>query len=211
LVSRHHTVLAQVSLSYSVPKGRFPRVTHPCATRPEGLVRLACVRHAASVRSEPGSNSQVHDRNPIPTGKSRPKQNPVLGAYLSAQRFNLAYLASDCSEAMCFVVTFRGHISSVFNHRDRTLNCPDGGPPPTCPFIQPTMRKSDTGLPPEYPGSDQCLFFEVGSESRRKLVVGDGGGLWAVRKTPSTTFFQIFSGQPGVHRKSRHRAAGSTP
>ena len=55
----HYTVLAQVSLSYSVPKGRFPRVTHPCATRPEGLVRLACVRHAASVRSEPGSNSQV--------------------------------------------------------------------------------------------------------------------------------------------------------
>ena len=55
----HYTVLAQISLSYSVPKGRFPRVTHPCATRSEDLVRLACVRHAASVRSEPGSNSQV--------------------------------------------------------------------------------------------------------------------------------------------------------
>jgi hypothetical protein len=64
----------------------------------------------------------------------------------------LAYLAPDCSGAMCFVVTFRGHISSVFNHRDRTLNCPDGGPPPTCPFIQPTMRKSDTGLSPGKPG-----------------------------------------------------------
>ena len=58
----HYTVLAQVSLSYSEPKGRFPRVTHPCATRPEGLVRLACVRHAASVRSEPESNSQVDVR-----------------------------------------------------------------------------------------------------------------------------------------------------
>ncbi|VXC71773.1 hypothetical protein SPHINGOAX6_40139 [Sphingomonas sp. AX6] len=56
---RHHPVLAQISLSYSEPKGRFPRVTHPCATNPEGFVRLACVRHAASVRSEPGSNSQV--------------------------------------------------------------------------------------------------------------------------------------------------------
>ena len=37
---------------------------------PEGIVRLACVRHAASVRSEPGSNSQVcvtkprHEENP---------------------------------------------------------------------------------------------------------------------------------------------------
>src|SRR3954464_10230019 len=26
-------------------------------------VRLACVKHAASVRSEPGSNSQVHQRD----------------------------------------------------------------------------------------------------------------------------------------------------
>ena len=59
MVRRHYKVLAQVSLSYSQPKGRFPRVTHPCATKPEGFVRLACVRHAASVRSEPGSNSQV--------------------------------------------------------------------------------------------------------------------------------------------------------
>jgi hypothetical protein len=37
----------------------FPRVTHPCATKSEDFVRLACVRPAASVRSEPGSNSQV--------------------------------------------------------------------------------------------------------------------------------------------------------
>ena len=59
MVRRHYPVLAQISLSYSEPKGRFPRVTHPCATIPEGIVRLACVRHAASVRSEPGSNSQV--------------------------------------------------------------------------------------------------------------------------------------------------------
>ena len=59
MVRRLHPVLAVISNCYSEPKGRFPRVTHPCATRPEGLVRLACVRHAASVRSEPGSNSQV--------------------------------------------------------------------------------------------------------------------------------------------------------
>ena len=47
-------------MSYSVPRGRFPRVTHPSATISEEIVRLACVKHAASVRSEPGSNSQVH-------------------------------------------------------------------------------------------------------------------------------------------------------
>ena len=52
-------MLAFVSKRYPEPKGRFPRVTHPCATKAEAFVRLACVRHAASVRSEPGSNSQV--------------------------------------------------------------------------------------------------------------------------------------------------------
>ena len=39
---------------------RFSRITHPFATLPvqgPGLVRLACVRPAASVHSEPGSNS----------------------------------------------------------------------------------------------------------------------------------------------------------
>src|SRR5665648_1051308 len=41
----------------------YPRVTHPSATIQHSIciecwtVRLACVRHAASVRPEPGSNS----------------------------------------------------------------------------------------------------------------------------------------------------------
>ncbi len=60
---RAYAVLAIVSNGYSPLLGRFPRVTHPSATRVTGrsraLVRLACVKHAASVRSEPGSNSQV--------------------------------------------------------------------------------------------------------------------------------------------------------
>ena len=54
-----YTVLLTVSSGYSVEKGTFPRVTHPSAAHPEGCARLACIRPAASVRSEPGSNSQV--------------------------------------------------------------------------------------------------------------------------------------------------------
>ena len=57
------------SFPTAIPRYRagFPRVTHPSATQsqsrhPEGIVtkcfvRLACVRHAASVHPEPGSNS----------------------------------------------------------------------------------------------------------------------------------------------------------
>ena len=58
---RAYTVLAQVSLSYSVENGRFPCITHPSATASEETVRLACVKPATSVRSEPGSNSHVEN------------------------------------------------------------------------------------------------------------------------------------------------------
>ena len=56
---RAYPVLAQVSLGCSEPKGTFPRVTHPSAAPYCYGARLACVKPAASVRSEPGSNSQV--------------------------------------------------------------------------------------------------------------------------------------------------------
>src|SRR5690606_27514733 len=62
---RAYAVLARVSPGYPPLLGRFLRVTHPSATRqhPEGpvTVRLACVRHAASVQSEPGSNSSLYN------------------------------------------------------------------------------------------------------------------------------------------------------
>ena len=63
---QHYGVLATVSRCYPPPKGKFLRVTHPSATAlslgrrtPEKkiLVRLACVKHTASVHPEPGSNS----------------------------------------------------------------------------------------------------------------------------------------------------------
>ena len=38
-------------------KADYLRVTHPFAAIPCGIARLACLIHAASVHSEPGSNS----------------------------------------------------------------------------------------------------------------------------------------------------------
>ncbi len=62
----HYAVLAQVSLGYSPPEGRLPTRYSPGRHSTQGRspfrVRLACVRHAASVDSEPGSNSQ--SKNP---------------------------------------------------------------------------------------------------------------------------------------------------
>ena len=54
-----YAVLANLSVSYPPLRGRFPRVTHPSATGYCYPVRLACVRHTASVRPEPGSNSPL--------------------------------------------------------------------------------------------------------------------------------------------------------
>ena len=59
---RIYAVLARVSSGCPPLLGRFPSVTHPSATllTPKSFrVRLACVKHAASVQSEPGSNSSV--------------------------------------------------------------------------------------------------------------------------------------------------------
>src|SRR4029453_1953083 len=58
-----HAVLAPLSGCYPPLEGRSPTcyspVRHSTQGRSPFRVRLACVRHAASVDSEPGSNSQV--------------------------------------------------------------------------------------------------------------------------------------------------------
>src|ERR1035437_4097408 len=59
--SRDYAVLAPVSQGYSTLRGRLPTCYSPVRHYTRGLlpfpVRLACVRSAASVDSEPGSNS----------------------------------------------------------------------------------------------------------------------------------------------------------
>ena len=64
LILRPHAVLPRLSTSCPTVKGTFPASTHPSATdlffscENYFSVRLACLRHAASVHPEPGSNSQ---------------------------------------------------------------------------------------------------------------------------------------------------------
>ena len=58
-----YPVLAPLSKCYPRCRGRLPTryspVRHSTQDRSPFLVRLACVKHAASVQSEPGSNSPV--------------------------------------------------------------------------------------------------------------------------------------------------------
>ena len=52
-ISRKTKNISLINYIGSKPKGRFPHYTHPFATQYCYCVRLACVRRAASVRSEP--------------------------------------------------------------------------------------------------------------------------------------------------------------
>jgi hypothetical protein len=60
---RAYAVLIRLSPSYPPLKDTFRCITHPFAARrqgcPRAAARLACVKHSASVQSEPGSNSSV--------------------------------------------------------------------------------------------------------------------------------------------------------
>ena len=66
-------LLANLSISYPPLLGTFRYVTHLFATRHPrskllcAAVRFACVKHAASVQSEPRSNSYVQSRDSWPS------------------------------------------------------------------------------------------------------------------------------------------------
>src|SRR3954447_20978295 len=71
----------------------YSRVTHPFATDPPSklgfTVRLACVKHAASVRPEPESNSPSMSTGPPPPkrqGNRHNKENPRRGHFNSASK-----------------------------------------------------------------------------------------------------------------------------
>src|SRR3982750_1694991 len=74
---RSYPVLDPVSQAYPEVQGRSPTCYSPVrhSSTPKGLsVRLACVKHAASVRPEPGSNSP--NKNPrYKTGQQSNQNN----------------------------------------------------------------------------------------------------------------------------------------
>jgi hypothetical protein len=90
-----YTVLAVVSNGYSVLIGTSLRVTHPSASFHQSKLwlhlRLACVKPAASVRSEPGSNSQVDLPDPRNNGSLVGLTRSV---YLAQARHKLMYLVT---------------------------------------------------------------------------------------------------------------------
>ena len=73
----------------------FRYITHPFATRHQdysrAAVRLACVKHAASVQSEPGSNSSVQSSSNFKSRLLRPDWSHSKRIYFFVSSFSVSY------------------------------------------------------------------------------------------------------------------------
>src|SRR5947209_13046231 len=94
-----------VRMAIPVPEVGYPRLTAPFATFPQGcpqvLVRLACLIHAANVRSEPGSNPSKIYFNPLPTvrlGETEPLKSLMIA---------LRHDSKNCSAMTCIIASSR--------------------------------------------------------------------------------------------------------
>ena len=94
LTEETYAVLSTISRRYSSPQGRLPTcyspVRHSLSLAGKG-VRLACVRHAASVNPEPGSNSsysmfRTHSREVCSETVERSQPNMTLGCFALIDR-----------------------------------------------------------------------------------------------------------------------------
>jgi hypothetical protein len=74
------------------------------------------------------------------------------------------------------------------------------GPPPTCPFIQPTMRKSDTRLVPVLPGRPAWLNFSR-PEFRTQWFVSASGAAYGPCLNSRQHLFLNFFGRNQVSSK----------
>jgi hypothetical protein len=86
-----HAVLASLSERYPPLEGRSPTryspVCHSTCPLRDFRVRLACVRHAASVDSEPGSNSHV--KGVVrPRAEAPERRNPINARPIGSALFN---------------------------------------------------------------------------------------------------------------------------
>ena len=170
--------------------GSFPRVTHPCATMAEATVRLACVRHAASVRSEPGSNSQVQT-GPRPKPETRSTGRLISDPYPSV---DTVYLS-------CFRMLQASGIAPSPNRTGPSARRSLSQPPPAHPFSQHGMHLSK--IPPdETTGQRTAASLSRRSADRaglsgcsRRAAVTQWRrprrwrGLYGPRRTSATAFF----------------------
>jgi hypothetical protein len=133
LILRCYAVLASVSRCCSTLEGRLVTCYSPGRHFTQGLlpflVRLACVRHAASVDSEPGSNSRLKPdvsrrvEGRLPSPGSKAGMAPLA-----------APLARSASGLSCEIVQTYARMISHDWHVQPSCQRPNRGPPGRCEF-----------------------------------------------------------------------------
>ena len=152
MILRCYAVLASVSRCYSTLEGRLVTCYSPGRHFTQGLlpflVRLACVRHAASVDSEPGSNSRlkpdvcrrVVGRLPSPHIQGSLQKPLWFQQRGMAPPFSFAFFGSKPEETKTIVVYLVRSLGlmpeSVSHdwHVQPSCQRPNRGPPKRCEF-----------------------------------------------------------------------------
>ncbi len=123
--TRAYPVLSTVSSRYSSCRGRsstrYSPVRHSTRDRSPFRVRLACVKHAASVQSEPESNSPVQICPRSLLGRNQ-NLKVVLFPFALRLSMNQADLRpSPFLAASALMDLFRGAVNSFFANLEKTF------------------------------------------------------------------------------------------
>ena len=147
MILRCYAVLASVSRCYSTLEGRLVTCYSPGRHFTQGLlpflVRLACVRHAASVDSEPGSNSRlkpdvcrrVVGRLPSPHIQDRLQKPLWFQQCEMAPPFS--FLSCETKTMVVYLVRSLGLMPESVSHDwhvQPSCQRPNRGPPERCEF-----------------------------------------------------------------------------
>ena len=207
LPRRAYAVLIRVSPGYPPPKGRFPRVTHPSAARqhPEGpaAARLACVRHAASVRSEPGSNSQVQVK-PHPKPRSRNHEAQSRATSESLTLTSVSFLRRDNARDSKTQIDLSNAAARASLHELVLSTCPTAKPA-TKVASSPANRDGHANQKPQGP---VCRTVPAPPEESAAYTRG-ADGRQRGKFTPRRIIF-VRRPQPPDFRRFR-RSAGPCP
>ena len=112
--------------------GISPRVTHPCAsfrrTEVRLHLRLACVKPAASVRSEPGSNSHVQSKASLKPSTQDQTEIQSRADIQEASKNSINTPSSKTSQARIKNEAEKRYINSCIHAKNANT-------PPTHPFL----------------------------------------------------------------------------
>ena len=162
------------------------QVAHVLLTRsPLGarrhLVRLACVKHAASVRPEPGSNSPLNDCRQDPPQETPETRNPTMSHIMAKTAGQGPKTRPDGGLYIYHALAFSTLLSSQETdaHRRRNYHSPPGQPlnltleSLSCQlrFRKPSGRRSGAAISPDTKGHPPSAWWPLGhTQNLRKLA-----------------------------------------